>query len=189
MCTLAVLWTILGRMRGLVKKYGSYLDEAVYGANDGIITTFAVIAGASGAVLGSGTIIILGIANLVADGFSMGASSFLAIRTEADVARAHHRRAGDGHALARSVTTFFAFVVAGCLPLLPFLLPTFKADALLVSTMGACTAFFFVGGARSYVTKRSFVSSGLEMLGVGGVAALLAYMIGALLRSLIPTLV
>ena len=60
---------------------GTYLPDFVYGANDGIVTTFAVVAGAAGASLSPGVIIILGLANLLADGFSMGASNFLSLRS------------------------------------------------------------------------------------------------------------
>ena len=61
---------------------GEYLADFVYGANDGIITTFAVVTGAIGASMPPGVVIILGIANLLADGFSMGASSFLSTLSE-----------------------------------------------------------------------------------------------------------
>jgi VIT1/CCC1 family predicted Fe2+/Mn2+ transporter len=60
----------------------SYLRDFVYGAIDGTVTTFAVVAGVVGAELRPAVIIILGIANLVADGFSMAASNFLATRSE-----------------------------------------------------------------------------------------------------------
>jgi VIT1/CCC1 family predicted Fe2+/Mn2+ transporter len=60
----------------------SYLRDLVYGAIDGTITTFAVVAGVVGASLRPTVIIILGVANLVADGFSMAASNFLATRSE-----------------------------------------------------------------------------------------------------------
>ena len=60
----------------------SYLRDVVYGAIDGTVTTFAVVAGVVGAGLRPVVIIILGIANLVADGFSMAASNFLATRAE-----------------------------------------------------------------------------------------------------------
>lgn len=63
---------------------GEYLADFVYGANDGIITTFAVVTGAAGASLSPGVIIILGVANLLADGFSMGASSILSTLSEKD---------------------------------------------------------------------------------------------------------
>lgn len=59
-----------------------YLKDFVYGAIDGAVTTFAVVAGVAGAGLAAGIIIILGFANLVADGFSMAISNFLGTRAE-----------------------------------------------------------------------------------------------------------
>jgi vacuolar iron transporter family protein len=61
----------------------SYLRDFVYGAIDGAVTTFAVVAGVEGANLSANIVIILGIANLVADGFSMAASNYLGSRAEA----------------------------------------------------------------------------------------------------------
>lgn len=61
----------------------SYLGDFVYGAIDGAVTTFAVVAGVKGANLSANIVIILGIANLVADGFSMAVSNYLGTRAEA----------------------------------------------------------------------------------------------------------
>ena len=60
----------------------SYLHDFIYGAIDGTITTFAVVAGAAGANLDDSVVIILGGANLLADGFSMAVSNFLGSRAE-----------------------------------------------------------------------------------------------------------
>ena len=60
----------------------SFLRDFVYGAIDGCVTTFAVVAGAIGADLSSGVILILGFANLLADGFSMGVSNYLGTKSE-----------------------------------------------------------------------------------------------------------
>src|SRR5688572_29692813 len=60
-----------------------YVGDLVYGANDGLITTFTVVSGVAGARLAPSVVVILGMVNLLADGFSMGASSFLSIRSAA----------------------------------------------------------------------------------------------------------
>ena len=60
----------------------SDLRDFIFGAIDGTVTTFAVVSGVSGAGLPAGVLIILGVANLVADGFSMGISNFLGTRAE-----------------------------------------------------------------------------------------------------------
>lgn len=64
------------------KPSPSYLRDFIYGAVDGAITTFAVVAGVAGANLDETVVIILGGANLLADGFSMAVSNFLGSRAE-----------------------------------------------------------------------------------------------------------
>ncbi|MDD5110079.1 MAG: VIT1/CCC1 transporter family protein [Patescibacteria group bacterium] len=67
---------------------GAYLGNFILGANDGLVTTFAVVAGASGAKLTAAIVIIFGLANLLADGMSMGLGNYLGRRSELD----YHRR-------------------------------------------------------------------------------------------------
>ncbi|MHC5023910.1 MAG: VIT1/CCC1 transporter family protein [Planctomycetota bacterium] len=69
----------------------SYLRDFVYGAIDGAVTTFAVVSGVTGADLDVAIIIILGFANLVADGFSMAVSNFLGTRAEQQLRRRARR--------------------------------------------------------------------------------------------------
>lgn len=71
--------------------YQEYLGEFVYGGIDGAITTFAVVAGAVGADLSMSIILILGFANLLADGFSMSVGAYLSTRSELDNYDKHKR--------------------------------------------------------------------------------------------------
>ncbi len=72
--------SILRRLRSNKKQ--SYIKDAVFGGIDGTVTTFAVVAGVVGAGLSNKTIIILGIANLLADGFSMAVGNYMGTKTE-----------------------------------------------------------------------------------------------------------
>ncbi len=169
----------------IVKSFKSrleyYIGDIVYGANDGIITTFAVIAGAAGAGFSSGVIIVLGIANLIADGFSMGASRFLSLQSEQAVAGAEHDRS----AFYDGIATFLSFIAAGSLPLIPFLLGDFGAETFRVSAFATAGAFFLVGAARSLVIEKNPVVAGLEMLIVGGIASTIAYGLGSWVEMLV----
>ena len=62
-----------------------YIRELIYGANDGIITTFAVVAGVAGGGLSLQPVLIVGAGNLLADGLSMGVGNYLAIRPHESV--------------------------------------------------------------------------------------------------------
>ena len=64
-----------------------YLRDIVYGGIDGSVTTFAIVAGVAGAGLSPWVIIALGIANVLADGFSMAAGNYSGTKAELDDAR------------------------------------------------------------------------------------------------------
>ncbi|MCG8469422.1 MAG: VIT1/CCC1 transporter family protein [Gemmatimonadetes bacterium] len=167
----------------LVPLVRHYLGDLIYGANDGIVTTFAVVSGVTGAALESRVIIILGFANLLADGFSMGASNVLAIRSDEDARAASGRPPNEPFALRHGWWTFAAFIVAGAIPLLSYVfLPGPRAFPVAVTL--TFIALFLVGAARSFVTTRSWLKSGLEMLMVGAAAAGVAYLLGAAIERL-----
>jgi VIT1/CCC1 family predicted Fe2+/Mn2+ transporter len=71
-----------GELHG--SKLGPFIQDVVYGGNDGIVTTFAVVAGTVGAGMPHYIVIILGIANLVADGTSMATGAYLSLKSERD---------------------------------------------------------------------------------------------------------
>jgi len=172
------------RVSTFTSRFAYYLGSLVYGANDGIITTFAVVSGAAGAGFSSTVIIVLGIANLFADGFSMGASKYLSLKSEQDAAGADpgvrsRSAAHDG------LATFAAFVVAGALPLFPFIFPGAAAHAFVVSSVATAAALFLVGSARALVIPKHAALAGFEMLVVGGVAAALAFLFGSWVQTLI----
>ena len=74
----------------------SYLRDWVYGGIDGAVTTFAIVAGVVGANLSTRVILILGAANLLADGFSMAAANYSSTRAELDEYR-HIRNMEERH--------------------------------------------------------------------------------------------
>jgi VIT1/CCC1 family predicted Fe2+/Mn2+ transporter len=158
----------------------------VFGANDGIVTTFAVVSGVTGAALSPRVIIILGIANLLADGFAMGAGNYLGMRSEQEYQNNVRGGTKEGriHAAGHGAAIFLAFVLAGSIPLLPFLLaPT--TNVFLVSCIATAVVLFIVGSLRTWVTRGRWFVSGLEMLLVGSLAAVAAYGVGYFLQRVI----
>lgn len=64
------------------KTNQSVVRDLIYGAIDGTVTTFSIVAGVSGAELSDKIILILGMSNVLADGFSMAAGNYLATKAE-----------------------------------------------------------------------------------------------------------
>src|SRR5678815_3491152 len=72
------------KQRLALGPHHNYLRDWIYGGIDGSVTTFAVVSGVSGARLSSWIILVMGFANLLADGFSMAASNYLGTKAEHD---------------------------------------------------------------------------------------------------------
>lgn len=221
-----------------------YLGEMVYGGLDGIITTFAVVTGVAGAQLGTSVILILGLANLLADGFSMATGAYLSTKSEQEYYRKEWEREAwevehfpdgermelldiyasrgyseedsrqlveiqsrdpgrwvnsmmldelgmmkdESNPLVNGLVTFGAFIVAGSVPLLVYLLGLLvsipQAGTFPASLIMSALALFGLGAAKVMVTKLNPIRSGLEMLVVGGLAAGVAFAVGALLKGI-----
>jgi len=221
-----------------------YIGDLVYGGLDGIVTTFAIVSGVAGAELGAGVILILGLANLLADGLSMAAGAFLSSKSEqeyyererareewevehfaegeraemVEIYRAKGYSPQDAETLVAiqsqdtklfvdemmvqelgllpderkphlsALATFGAFLIAGAVPMVVYVLGLFvtidPAVSFPTSIALSALALFALGAAKVLITERSWLRSGLEMLIVGGVAAAVAYLVGFGLQGL-----
>ena len=223
-----------------------YFDDFIYGSIDGAVTTFAIVAGVMGASLPSVIILILGFANLFADGFSMAAANYQASRArnefiemkrkqeeweienleeqERDEIRDIYKEKGfrgklledvvriitsrrkvwidtmmkeelglieDGkNPLHSSVSTFVGFNLVGLIPLIPFMIfmiigIELNSEAFVYSTVSVLAAFFLVGMIKGKIVKKSTLYSGINTLIIGGIAAVVAYLVGYGLNFLI----
>jgi len=226
----------------LYKKVGEFLKDAVYAANDGIITTFAVVAGVVGASLDPVIILVLGFANLFADGISMASGSYLGTKSEEDqctqergrnlkVLRENRelykervskflRNKGYGEikvtelsqlileneqfaldfmlhedrglcqqvenrAFKGAAVTFVSFLIAGLVPLVPYIFFSNGANTFIYAVLFTGVALFVVGAARSAFIEKSWIVAGVEMFSVGGVAAAIAYGIGYMVSVIV----
>ena len=149
-----------------------YLPQMVYGAVDGTVTTFAVVAGATGWNLSSATIIILWLANLFADGASMSISAFLAAKSE---------KLGNKSPLSIALWTLAAFIVVGFVPMIPYV---FDVGSFQLSCLMTGVAFVGVGLLKWYLSRASMIASGLQTLALGTIAAVIAYSVGAWLAGI-----
>jgi VIT1/CCC1 family predicted Fe2+/Mn2+ transporter len=183
----------------MTRRLEAYLGEFVYGAIDGTVTTFAVVAGAAGAGLSSAVIVILGFANLAADGFSMGASAYLSAKSERDLKIRKHTEAGKEHLphdhshdetpLKDGLITFLSFITVGFIPFALYVVDaifSLKVDnGRLFVWSAALTGLTFlsIGLLKAHVTKTKPWRAAGETFALGAVAAVLAYVLGDLLAS------
>ncbi len=99
-------------MKVSLHEKATVLRDFVFAASDGIVTTFAIVAGSMGAGLSANVVLILGFANLFADGFSMASGNYLGIKSEMEYQEGN--KGGEDHKhspLKHGIVTFFFF---GC---------------------------------------------------------------------------
>ncbi|MCC7416779.1 MAG: VIT1/CCC1 transporter family protein [Acidobacteria bacterium] len=162
-----------------------YVRELVYGANDGIITTFAVVAGVAGGSLPLHVVLIIGAANLFADGMSMAAGNYLAIRSHESVLQTQGLPEEEASPLRHAAATFLAFVVAGIVPLAPYMIASWPAGRFVSSIGLTFLGMFGIGASRALIADVRWWRAGFEMLGLGAVVAALAYGSGTLVAAIV----
>jgi VIT1/CCC1 family predicted Fe2+/Mn2+ transporter len=162
-----------------------YLGDVIYGANDGIITTFAVVAGVTGGALSARAVLIVGAANLVADGLSMGVGNYLSIRSNESALEAQDLPEQEARPARHGFATFLAFVFIGALPLVPYVLPDIQVDRFFLSVLVTLASLFLVGASRAVVTVDRWWIAGLEMLVLGVIVAAAAYGSGSLVAGIV----
>jgi VIT1/CCC1 family predicted Fe2+/Mn2+ transporter len=177
-------------MRAYLNRFfDTYIAEFVYGGIDGIVTTFAVIASSAGAGLSGKITMILGLANLVADGFSMGVSAYLSKKSEHDLMRRKGQKIPDDEPGARAtgLTTYASFIVVGLVPLLVYILDTVASATIsspfVTSAIVAALAFAGVGYLKGKVSEESTLRAMAETIGLGLVASVVAYYLGFFLEK------
>ncbi len=171
---------------GLLGIARHYIRDLVYGANDGLITTFAVVAGVTGGGLTPRAMLILGAANLLADGLSMGVGNYLGIRSNESALAAQGRPGEEARPARHGIATLLAFVAAGAVPLAPFVFAT-GGPQLAGSIALTFIMLFTVGALRAVVTVDRWWTAGLEMLGLGAAVAVVAYGSGYVVARAIGT--
>lgn len=223
-------------------KLQEYLREFVYGGIDGAVTTFAVVAGGYGANLDAGILIILGFANLLADGFSMSVGAYLSAKSERDNYDKHEKieywevenlpeverseiediyraKGFKGDLLQKIVdhicsdrdlwvaemmkdelgmmrdskspfkiglATFISFILVGFIPLMVYLWNFFfpsEINTFLWTSILTGLAFLIVGWLKGIVNQTSALRSILETVGLGLLAAVVAFYVGDILEQ------
>lgn len=180
-------------MKDRIKQhFEDYLGEFVYGGIDGAVTTFAVVAGATGARFDTKVLLVLGFANLIADGFSMGVGSYLSSKSEIELMRKRNESTDDeASPLINGVTTYVSFILVGLIPLLIYAFDTIfdlgLTNLFVWSSVLTALAFIGIGVLKSRVAHAPIVRGISETLILGVIAASFAYILGDLLERIIAS--
>ncbi|WP_148686484.1 VIT1/CCC1 transporter family protein [Candidatus Nitrosocosmicus hydrocola] len=226
------------------------IEDFVYGAIDGAVTTFAVVAGVVGASLSPSIVLILGFANLFADGFAMAIGNYLSAKSKIEYVERERKREEkeveylpqekikeitdiyfkkgfanelledvvnvitskrkvwvdilmkekigsaeikNENPMSKAITTFSAFNLVGLIPLMPFLLVFLSGfssiytleQVFVYSAIFTGLSFFLIGLIKGKVVNKTPIKSGFNTLTIGGMAALVSFIVGSILSNYI----
>ncbi|MDA9313717.1 MAG: VIT1/CCC1 transporter family protein [Rhodobacterales bacterium] len=224
-----------------ISPIAEFIKQIIYGGNDGIVTTFAVVAGFAGAgaggiaEIGGIAVLLFGLANLFADGAAMGLGEFLSARSEqdlyhtvrekelyeiennpemerleaiemlqdrgfslnhaeemtnilenypnhyADFMMAYEIQMADPNGenpILNGLATFVSFICFGIIPLLPYFLLEANNFTFQISVFATFFALTALGLLRYLVVRQNILRSVGETILVGGVCAIVAYIVG-----------
>jgi len=160
----------------------SLIRDVVTAGNDGVVTTFAVVAGSLGASLSPSVVLILGFANLFADGLSMSTGAYLGVKSEIEFENNSGEKIKLGNKpLINGLTTFVSFIIAGLIPLTPYLLKF--ENSFLVSSFLVFLTLLVIGVFRGIIARKSLIRTIIENILIGGVSAVVAYAVGSLVEK------
>lgn len=167
-----------------------YLSEFVYGGIDGAVTTFAVVAGATGARFDAKIILVLGFANLIADGFSMGVGSYLSTKSEQELMiKKGESIKNEPSPVINGATTYVSFILVGLVPLLSYTVDLIfdlgLNNLFAIAMVLTAAAFVAIGLLKSRVAQSHVPRAIAETLILGAIAAGAAYVLGDLLERII----
>jgi vacuolar iron transporter family protein len=220
---------------------GDSLRQAVFGANDGLVSTFGLLAGLVGAMVSKEILLIAAIVNMFASGMSMGLGSYLSTKSElefhrkieaeerekirsrrkdaeAELREIYRSRGVPAKDLKRHMDTvmddesewlgfvldakhglgtasfpnpikggiimFIVFVLCGFLPIVPILFVS-GMPALYLSAAVTAVALFVVGAVKKNMTRRSWLSLGLENLLIGAITGTVGFIAGVYTAGLV----
>ncbi|MEC9182320.1 MAG: VIT1/CCC1 transporter family protein, partial [Actinomycetota bacterium] len=143
---------------------------SLLGGVDGVITSFAVVAGGSAGDLGARAVAIVGFSSIVADGLSMGVSEYLSSSAEGSVRSS----------IAQGIACFGAFVACGTVPVLAYL----PNERLLAAAMLGVVELAVLGASRAYVVKEPLLLTTAQSVFLGAAAGAVAFGVGSATHAL-----
>jgi VIT1/CCC1 family predicted Fe2+/Mn2+ transporter len=164
----------------MAEKSSIVLRNFVFGVEDSLVSTVGLLSGIASAGVSRETIFLTGLILVLVEALSMAVGSFL---SETSVQEYHKKEgATPKHPFLGGVIMFVSYVVAGLVPLLPYIFV--EGDVALKSSVLATLAVLFLLGAVSgRISRVSVLMSGFRMVLLGGAAIVVGMTVGNLLKS------
>lgn len=163
-------------MKHTQKNYKDYLQSAMFGFNDALVSTTGVIVGVAAGTGNKDVVILAGVVTILVEALSMGSGQYLSLRSARQLEKAESFKMP----AISGVVMFVSYFLAGLVPLLSILLFPIEYSAY-VAIAASLTCLLVLGYVKGRVVGTSPVRSALEVFIIGGIATAVGLIAGNLL--------
>tara|TARA_B100001105_G_scaffold254255_1_gene249623 strand:+ start:434 stop:931 length:498 start_codon:yes stop_codon:yes gene_type:complete len=163
-------------MKHITKNYKEYLQSAMFGFNDALVSTTGVIVGIAAGTGDKDIVILAGVVTILVEALSMGSGQYLSLRS----ARQLDKKESFKMPAISGIIMFISYFLAGLVPLLSVLIFPIEYSAY-VAIAASLTCLLVLGYAKGKVVGASPLRSALEVFVIGGIATAIGLIAGNLL--------
>ncbi|HJM04010.1 MAG TPA: VIT1/CCC1 transporter family protein [Candidatus Saccharimonadaceae bacterium] len=163
-------------MKHITKNHKEYLQSAMFGFNDALVSTTGVIVGVAAGTGDKDIVILAGVVTILVEALSMGSGQYLSLRS----ARQLDKKESFKMPAISGIVMFISYFLAGLVPLLSVLIFPIEYSAY-VAIAASLTCLLVLGYAKGKVVGASPLRSALEVFVIGGIATAIGLIAGNLL--------
>lgn len=155
-----------------------YFRSILFGLQDGLVSTTGLVVGISAGVSNPAIIILAAFVGVSVEASSMAAGQYSSEKAVHQLDKKGRHR--DDLTIGAAMM-FFSYIAAGFIPIAPFLLFNIE-KARIIAIVIALTSLFFIGYLKGKIVRFRPLRSALEMLLIGGLAAVIGLLVGNLFK-------
>ena len=153
-----------------------YLQSAIFGINDALVSTTGVMVGISAGTGDKSIVILSGVVTIMVEALSMGSGQYLSLKS----AHEYQGESKQKEAIISGIVMFFGYIIGGLVPLLPILFMPVE-QSRIAAIIFALIGLLILGYVKGKIVKVSPVRSAIEVFVIGGIATAVGLMVGNLM--------
>ena len=159
-----------------MKLNKEYLQSAIFGINDALVSTTGVMVGISAGTGDKSIVILSGVVTIMVEALSMGSGQYLSLKS----AHEYQGKSRQKEAIISGIVMFFGYIIGGLVPLLPILFMPVE-QSRIAAIIFALIGLLILGYVKGKIVKVSPVRSAIEVFVIGGIATAVGLMVGNLM--------
>lgn len=159
-----------------MKLNKDYLQSAIFGINDALVSTTGVMVGISAGTGDKSIIILAGVVTIMVEALSMGSGQYLSLKS----AHQYQKQSRQKEAIISGIVMYLGYLVGGLVPLISVILLPVEQSSV-VAIISVLIGLLVLGYVKGKIVKVSPIRSAIEVFVIGGIATTIGLVVGSLM--------